>query len=195
MGNLTFKKRGITESSNKSLFVQKMKGKHFIKIQRQFGSMLNYKIHADNKPKEFSLRNWVYPLIFAKELEPLKVWEDFCSIYKNPTIEVTVEISHSLQNLAMCFDTPHFKSCGSLYSSLPDLYKTKANDNILLPNVFCIFTRDRRGLINNRMICEHRNNIIKAYSFYGNDTYLEETFTSLLAKVSNLKIITGGSFI
>lgn len=105
-------------------------------------------------------------------------------------VNIGVEVSCRLQHLSMCFDSPHFISCGALGKVNDDV----ANEKMKNPFVFCVFTRDKRGLIDNRVICKLRKNDCVVYSYYGSKSY-NEAFTSLVSQLTKLPIVTGGSFL
>jgi hypothetical protein len=191
MANLTFKKRNITTNVVKCKQVQAICGKYKRTCQNEFDNALIYE-HFQKKPKSFSVRNWMFPYIFAtnegnaeSRYQDFKVWLD------NQTKEFEIEVSCKLQHLSMCFDSPHFQSCGSLNSSRFE----KANNKLVESGVFCIFTRDGRGLINNRCICRMIKNCVYVFSFYGSNKHLEGVFISLLEEVSKLPVKKQNSFL
>lgn len=189
MRNITLKKRyNEPVKCRKNNLIQQVQGKYVLEIKRDCPHNLGE--HIKNKPKEFSFRTWVFPVLYNMDVETAeKHYQECKEWYNMDSQKVIVEISGKLQHLAMCFDSPHFTSCGM------DLRYNKASDKILQSNVFCIFTRDRRGLINNRMILKIGKNILTHYSYYGNDNF-RETFLMLLAeKFKNLELCPGGSFL
>lgn len=193
MGNLTLKKRNITANTVKNLEIQKVCGKYKKTYQSNFHTEW-VENHYYRKPKTFSTRNWMFPVLmarFEKEARAEEIYVQFKEWLNNQTQEVEVEISCKLQHLAMCFDSPHFISCGSPTGS----NFQKANYKMLHSNVFCIFTRDRRGLISNRCICTYHSDKIQMYSFYGSNYYLESMFVTILNEVFKLPIVRKNSFL
>ena len=181
--NLTLKKRNISGVAKKGLFVQSLCGKSEITVTTKC-PFYDAEQFLDKKPKKFSVSNWMLPWFTIAAHNNMVVAEKNYQTFKewlgNKNKVVTVEISCKLQHLSMCFDSPHFHSCGNLN----DFNKEKADAKMLKPSVFCIFTRDRRGMIENRCILRYSKNekLIEMYSFYGNESQLVNDFQELLRK-------------
>ena len=196
MRNLTFKRRGIATKCYKSEKIKKFCGKYSIVVRNEEPEFYHKLEH--NKPKSFSFYNWYYPQIVQiiktnwmwQETNPETLYQELKEWHSNQMTTVVVEVSCRLQHLSMCFDSPHFTSCGRIGYINEDV----ANLRMQNPFTFCVFTRDSRGLINNRVICKLRKNDCVVYSYYGSKPY-NEPFTSLVSQLTKLPIVTGGSFL
>ena len=196
MRNSTFKQRGITTTCYKSNKIKTICGKHNL-LAKSIAPEIWNELVID-KPKSFSFYNWFYPQIVAycqrsywyTVNDAEKLYQSIKEWHNNQMQNITVEISCRLQHLSMCFDSPHFTSCGRI----TDFNADKANSLIQNPFVFCIFTRDKRGLISNRIICKLRKNDCIVYSYYGSSDY-SEIFTNLVKQLIELPVEYGGSFL
>ena len=193
MANKTFKNRGITKFPSKSLSVQAICGSYKKMITTTYP--LEWLVeHHSKKPKNFSTRNWIFPAIslnISEKENPEDIYANFIQWLNNKGKEYTIEISCKLQHLAMCFDSPHFTSCGKVGG----LRHEKANNKIVKPYVFCIFTRDKRGLIDNRRIGVLCNKEVFLYDLYGSNNLLSEAFSELVTEVTQKPVIPKGSFL
>ena len=193
MANKTFKNRGITKASSKSLSVQAICGSYKKIVATTFP--IEWLVeHYQKKPKTFSTRNWIFPVIY-NSLDNIEksesLYTDFVNWLSNKNKEYTIEISCKLQHLAMCFDSPHFISCGKINDSR---YK-KANSKIIKPYVFCIFTRDRRGLIDNRRIGILCDKEVLLYNLYGSNKLLADIFSELVTEITQKPVVNKDSFL
>lgn len=147
--------------------------------------------HMELKPKSFSFYKWVFPALIAKNYHT-ETYIKAKNWYDNRLKEVEVEITGKLQALTLCFDSPHFTSCGAQ----TDVCHGIAYNKILNPFVFAVIKRDRRGLIEARQMAMVHKDCIKIYRFYGNDIYRSSMISLLKTKFGETKsIIEVGSFI
>lgn len=214
MRNNTLKKRNLhkLKQVRKNSLIQELSGQKYVElVQREFPQFFdNHQIlsYINSKPKSTSFRNWVYPALTLKlnnlsllqrggitidEVYIERIYQEIKEWHDNQTTEITIEISGKMQHLAMCFDSPHFESCGSN----DGMYKTKADRKINHADTFCIFIRDRSGKIQSRRILRTTMRKLFTYSFYGTSFHAVaiDTVIKKITEQYNLQKVPMGSFL
>jgi hypothetical protein len=159
-----------------------------------------YLEHMKARPKGYSERKWLYPLVSAMVNNNNEIAEkEYQCIVEalsaNMENEVVVEVSCKAQHIAMCFDSPHFTSCGKTNGGFQLTADRKSSSRY----VFCVFIRDKRGLVQARTFCRiiESTKTLIYYSCYG-DSSLYKGLTTLIGKIAldnNLSLKIGNSFV
>jgi hypothetical protein len=178
--NLTLKKRfpeGKIIKKNQQL--KKFVGSFFVNTKK-VEPIDGLDLYLEKKPKTFTLHKWLYPFVIINGFKEDK-YQECIDYIKNPLYNVVIEISSKLQHLSLCFESKHFKTCGSIGGRR----ETNCNIRITSKNVFCCFIRDKAGhVIARRMLLlDEKNKIVYLYSLYGSHKYHDILTNTLKNKI------------